>query len=380
MVDALSNATLSDLIGLIYDSAVDASRWSNVLVALRDALNFQNAGLSWVDFGTARTLLDVSIGIEEPWRKSQHDYDAEALALWGSFEALQRYPLGEPVMMSDVAGRAAIERSAYFRDWGEPQGLADLMALPLVRTRSTIGNIAMGRAFSAGPVAHHELEALRLLSPHFQRALAIGRLFDLRALEISAFEATLGALETPVLLVDRELAVLSANRAAEDMLAAAGDVQLVDGLLTGGSTTTDSALRAAVQAGAAGEIGLERHGLGIPVHKTDGPATLLHVLPLTRGTLHETLSARAAAAVFVAGAGSGRVPPGETLAALFDLTAAEARVFVLIAGGRTQKEIAGDLGVGLGTVKTHLLRVFAKTNTRRQVDLVRLAHALAPPL
>jgi DNA-binding CsgD family transcriptional regulator len=67
------------------------------------------------------------------------------------------------------------------------------------------------------------------------------------------------------------------------------------------------------------------------------------------------------------------VPASETLAALFDLTAAEARVFVLVAGGRTQKEVAGDPRHRTGTVKTHLLRVFSKTDARRQPDLVRLA-------
>jgi DNA-binding CsgD family transcriptional regulator len=36
------------------------------------------------------------------------------------------------------------------------------------------------------------------------------------------------------------------------------------------------------------------------------------------------------------------------------------------------------LGIGRGTVKTHLLRIFAKTGTRRQAELVKLAASLAP--
>jgi DNA-binding CsgD family transcriptional regulator len=36
------------------------------------------------------------------------------------------------------------------------------------------------------------------------------------------------------------------------------------------------------------------------------------------------------------------------------------------------------LGIGRGTVKTHLLRVFAKTGSGRQAELVKLAAALAP--
>lgn len=380
MVDVLDSTTLSKLIGLIYDSAVDASRWSEALSALREALNFANAGLNWIDFVSARTLLDVSVGIEERWRNVQHDYDAEALALWGDFEALQSYPLGEPLLMSTVASRAAIESSAYFREWGKPQGLVDLMALPLVRTRSTVGNIAMGRGQASGPVASFELEALRLLSPHLQRALAIGKLFDLKALEIHALGETLNALRTPVLLVDHELMVLSTNPAAEEVLKVADGIQLVDGVLSAGSEVANSALRIAVQTAVAGDLKLGSRGLGVPVRHADGRATLLHVLPLTRGSLREDLAPRASAAVFVAQVSGSHVPSGEALAALFDLTSTESRVFVLLANGRTQRQIASDLGIGLGTVKTHLLRVFDKTGTKRQVELVRLANALAVPL
>jgi DNA-binding CsgD family transcriptional regulator/PAS domain-containing protein len=377
MVDVLDREALSDLIGLIYDCTVDASRWSATLSALSQALNFQNAGLSWVDFVAAHTLLDVSVGIDDPWRRTQHDYDAEALALWGSFEALQRYPLGEPQVMSSIAGRLAIEQSAYYREWGRPQGLIDLVALPLVRTPSTIGNIAMGRGQAAGPVGRRELDALRLLSPHFQRALTIGKLFDLKALELHALGETLDALATPVVLVDPDLVVLSANRAAEALLAAPDGVRLLDGALTSGNGLTDSALLAAVQAGDAARP--SRHGLGIPV-RSKGPAALIHVLPLARGGLRDGLSPRAAAAVFVARMSDGQLPAAEALAALFELTATEARVFALLAAGRTQKQISADLGIGPGTVKTHLLRVFAKTGTNRQVDLVRLANSLAMPL
>jgi DNA-binding CsgD family transcriptional regulator len=68
------------------------------------------------------------------------------------------------------------------------------------------------------------------------------------------------------------------------------------------------------------------------------------------------------------------------VAALFDLTVTEAHVFAQIAEGKTQAEIARALGIEIGTVKTHLLHIFAKTGTHRQADLVRLAASMALPL
>jgi DNA-binding CsgD family transcriptional regulator len=48
----------------------------------------------------------------------------------------------------------------------------------------------------------------------------------------------------------------------------------------------------------------------------------------------------------------------------------------LIVNGQTQTDIAQLLGIAPSTVKTHLLKVFQKTGTARQADLVRLASQL----
>lgn len=89
---------------------------------------------------------------------------------------------------------------------------------------------------------------------------------------------------------------------------------------------------------------------------------------------------RAAAAIFIASDASPAPAPVDALAALFDLTAAEARVFEQVAVGRTPTEIAEALSVEITTVKTHLAHIFTKTGTRRQADIVRLNASLALPL
>jgi DNA-binding CsgD family transcriptional regulator len=43
-------------------------------------------------------------------------------------------------------------------------------------------------------------------------------------------------------------------------------------------------------------------------------------------------------------------------------------------------EVAKTLGIARSTVKTHLHRLFAKTNTTRQADLVKLVAGFSNPL
>jgi DNA-binding CsgD family transcriptional regulator len=60
----------------------------------------------------------------------------------------------------------------------------------------------------------------------------------------------------------------------------------------------------------------------------------------------------------------------------FDLTAAEARVAVLIGSGLSGPATAAVLGISPSTVKTHLKRCFEKTGVHSQVGLARILGAL----
>ncbi|MGE0341326.1 MAG: helix-turn-helix transcriptional regulator, partial [Xanthobacteraceae bacterium] len=70
----------------------------------------------------------------------------------------------------------------------------------------------------------------------------------------------------------------------------------------------------------------------------------------------------------------------ETLIALFDLTPTEARVMVEISKGKNRSETAALLGIAPSTVKTHLSRVFEKTQTSKQYEIARLVARLTPPI
>ena len=57
---------------------------------------------------------------------------------------------------------------------------------------------------------------------------------------------------------------------------------------------------------------------------------------------------------------------------LYRLTTAEAAVAVRIIRGHKLQSVADELNVTLSTVRIHLQRVFEKTHTHRQAQLVRL--------
>jgi len=72
--------------------------------------------------------------------------------------------------------------------------------------------------------------------------------------------------------------------------------------------------------------------------------------------------------------------PGDAFAQLYSLTQAELRVAMALIPGSTQNGAAEHLGISCNTVKTHLQRIFEKTSTSRQADLVALMLKATPPL
>ena len=77
------------------------------------------------------------------------------------------------------------------------------------------------------------------------------------------------------------------------------------------------------------------------------------------------------ALIFVGDSDDRSPAPAETLAKLYGLTPAEARLVEGLLAGETLQDYADRPAVSLHTAKTHLKHVFAKTGTGRQANLIR---------
>ena len=84
-----------------------------------------------------------------------------------------------------------------------------------------------------------------------------------------------------------------------------------------------------------------------------------------------------AAQVLLTEAGSGPVVDPRSLAEAYELTAAESRVAVLLAEGRTVGQIAASTGRKESTVRWHVRNLHSKLGVHRQADLVRLVLSTA---
>lgn len=71
--------------------------------------------------------------------------------------------------------------------------------------------------------------------------------------------------------------------------------------------------------------------------------------------------------------------PGRRLSPATELSAAEARIAELVAAGRTNKDVAAELGLSVKTVEVTLTRVYAKLGVRSRMELAHRLGSVAKP-
>jgi DNA-binding CsgD family transcriptional regulator len=99
----------------------------------------------------------------------------------------------------------------------------------------------------------------------------------------------------------------------------------------------------------------------------------MFITPIGRGAAALTFSIAApVAAIFVSDPESEPATPATMLRTFYGFTPAETRLASELLKDRTVEESAQTLGISINTARTQLTRLFEKTGTRRQSELVRL--------
>ncbi|PTE08974.1 helix-turn-helix transcriptional regulator [Mesorhizobium helmanticense] len=220
-----------------------------------------------------------------------------------------------------------------------------------------------------GSYDRSSVDRLDQLRPHFARAGMVSA-----RLGMEQARATVSALEAiglPAVVMTASGRVLTANSLLEDM------PEIFLPTAHGGMAIASAAANALFQQA----IVENRHNSAvrsIPVAANESrPALVIHLLPLRRAA-HDIFSGADILVAATAVSASSVVPSPTILAGLFDLTPAEARLAATLSQGRPLKDAASDLNITVKTSRTYLERIFAKTGTRQQSQLVALLKSTEP--
>jgi len=365
---------LSDLIGLIYDAAIDPSLWRSAIERAAYFVGGTAAGLICKDVGARHAAMPHNFGFQGP-----------PVAL---FEPI--YPAAEPLFLGDIAQPIAITdlipfedltQTEIYRQWAQPQGFVDFISAVLDRTTISAAIFGVFRHERNGIVDDRARRQMRLIAPHIRRAVLIGRMFEFKAAEVATFVDTLNGLSAGMYLVDAEGRLIHANAAGSAILAASDILGSVGGRLVACDARVQRTLRDVFAAAGQGDAALGIKGIAVPLIGKDGERYLAHALPLTSGARRRAgIDRVAAAALFVRKAALVASSTSQVIGETFRLTPTELRVLLAIVEVGGIPEVATAFGVADTTVRSHVNRLFEKTGVTRQADLVKLVAGYTTPL
>jgi DNA-binding CsgD family transcriptional regulator len=279
---------------------------------------------------------------------------------------------------SDVVPTTQIERTSFYREWQEPQGICDVVASILEKSETSCAIIALPRHERLGPIVDSDRERMRLIVPHVRRAILIGKALELQVARAEAFSHAMDGLASAVYLLGPDCAFRHANRSGVSLIDRRDLLRISRGQLRLADLAADRELRAAVTAAAmGGDLALGFKGIAIPLVSNDGERYVAHVLPLTGGVRRHGSSPSSAAAIFVQKAALNLATVPELMAKLYGLTPGEIAVLFAIVEIGGIPSVADVMGLSRETVRSHLRNIFAKTAVKRQADLTKLVAQFA---
>lgn len=341
---------LLDLVRELYDAAMEARDWSDSLSAILGPLDASRAFFVRQDLwsGAAAVLTDrandaahvirfqaaAAAGLAPAWR----------LALQG----------GQVVRSSEMQADTVFGRSAFYNEVIRPTGDFHGVVAQIARDRRRDFFICLHRPRGAADFNAEQVATLRRLTPHLASALRLEERLGGLQMQAAGAQAALDRLDEGVLLLDAKGAPVFANREGERQL------------------TSEPALATAIISLAAPGRRELKEGGALEVRRAARSPLRLRVAPVNSAGLASWLPAYAVAAVFVSDPEAETRRRGEALAQTYHLTPAEARFAAEIAMGDGRAAAARRLGISSATAQSHLSRIFEKTGTHRQAELIRL--------
>lgn len=353
-----------ELVEQIYEAAFVPERWNSVLQQAADLSASASAQVFFFsEAGPPRgTTLENLRPLFDAFIKGD---------MWKFCDSAQKMCAVQPasfVRVDDFMSAGEIERDPariMLREFGIGEHLCSAIPMPT----GELATFVFQKWMKDGRYTQDEIDRLDMLRPHLARAsLVAGRLRMERA---RATTSTLDLMGLPAVILASSGKVMAANQHLERM-----DTVFLP-VAHGGLAIADRDANRLFQEAVTGMNGAAT-ARSIPVPAIgDRAAFVIHLLPLSR-TTHDIFAGADLLVLATPITPSVLVPSASLLNALFDFTPAEARLAADLASGLTLAQSAANRGITTKSARTYLERIFHKTGTHQQSQVVAMIRTVQP--
>jgi len=360
-----------DILDLVYDAPIAPDGWVAVLRRLVDIMSGSFAALIVQDQVTGNgQSIDA------------YDDPARHPLYFGYFGS--RNPLlkirdlpARPRVFTDEEkiSRRELESSEYYNDYLLKQDMHSLLIARIVVQDSHTSCMNIARSRRRELFGAPEIEITTRLLPHLIRAAHLTQRFA-AAQELSCgLGGVIDHSREAAFLVSGSGKVRYMNPAGEALLLEKRGITVRSGALSAANEQVTSRLRGLIAAAArpngerrSGAMALPRPGHRLPLSLIVNPVRQERFSLFFEGPW---------VLVSIADPDAGISASERRIREVLGLTRTEARVALKLLEGCDTREAAEALGISFYTVRAHLARIFGKTGTERQAELVSLLTRLS---
>lgn len=346
----------------IYDAAFDRERFPALLRKIIQAMGAQCGFLAWVDMAE-ETRFETEFGNDPAFLQSYMTTYGELDLMRPTLQAAD-----EGVIMQAFSHLQTpeVRKSRFYKEWLAPQEIVDNLAVNLIKREQMFAPMAIIRTGDAPPFSADDVARLEALVPHLKRAIYMQARLIHQANLVSGYRRITSGARNGVILLDARLRVLDLDPSIGTLTG------LKVGQTAGAATAFEGAVLQTVRDDAP---------VAIAVAGDEGdPVTLLCVAQTLRRDPFGDLTADGAAhAVHVMRVDHGSPVAFASMAELYSLTPTELRVLADAFAHGDLTMLGERLGMAKATARTHLHRIYDKTQTQGFAALCLLAHRFALP-
>ncbi|MBF4521422.1 helix-turn-helix transcriptional regulator [Acinetobacter towneri] len=365
-----------EIIGSIYDAAIDVSLWPQVIEKIVKYTNSKTAIFTALDqFSPSYDFL-YSHNIPDEALEAYCDERIRVIDMQLHRTLWKESDVGETASLdlSHYADDPDSDKYIFYQRCLNPTGISYISAVLLDQGSHRWAVLGLHRAPEAPPYQQKELDFLKYLGVHLRRALQIHRQISLVQQDNLGLYHLLDHLKTGIILLDHNLRLNYCNPLAQRMMEQGSclDLDLHNRLKTniGDQSRLDQLLSSAL--------------LGRSVTNTDvggvlalsdqkGRQLMLTVVPFSHlKNVQQQDVGQHHVAVLMTDKNQHYTLSKAYLQQSYQLSKREFELCELLVNGYKLEEIAEHCGITLSSVRTYFKNIYEKTSCTSQIELMHL--------
>ena len=366
------------ILASLYDAMLDETRWPATSALIDEACGLTGNGLM-VGEGPKDDVRALFVGLYYRGQRRE-DLEREHLENYHALDErvprFRQLPARRLVHITDLYTAEELKTSPTYNELLPRAGMQDSLNVRLPGLDGSHIGWGLNDPVDSDGWGSSRITMVQRLLPHIQQFVRVRQALARAEARSTTVTALLDNPRIGVLELDRRGRILAGNDRAHTLLRHGDGLVDRDGMLCARAPADQvrlerlvgDALPASGAVAVSGSMALRRS----PVV----PPFVVHVKPV--GVPHPDHGARhVAALVLIVEPGcQHRINP-DLVATTLELTAAETRVAVWLAEGKSVRDIAKATGLSENTLYWHLQQIYQKKSISRQVDLVRLVLSTA---